>query len=82
MNHLKKLGGRFGYFLFFCSREGEGSPRRQEGGELVFLLKIPGGGVGGRGAGRVCDDLGNFLGGAFYFFRGRNFHQEKLNVVT
>ena len=57
------LGGRFGYFLFFCS-----------GG---FLLKIPRGGGfsragGGSSAGGVF--VGNFGGGgAKYFFSGPKF---------
>ena len=63
------LGGRFGYFVFFCSGEGRQSPRHQEGGEggFGFLLKIPGGGgsrrrrgAGSRGLAGVC---GEFLGG-------------------
>ena len=46
----------FRIFFFFGSGRGRGSPRRQEGGGVGFLLKIPGGGVlpgeggGGRGA--------------------------------
>ena len=51
-----RLGGRFGYFLFFSARgRGRGSLGRQGG--VFFLLKIPGGGgvcqEGGEGAGRV-----------------------------
>ena len=71
-----KLGGRFGYFLFFSARGGgRGSPRRQEGGGGIhFLLKIPGGGgfqEGPRGREGVCGELGNLGGGgAKYFFSG------------
>ena len=78
-------------FYFFSVRGGwRGSPRCQQRGS-VLLLKIPGGrgvfreGGGGRGAGRgVCGELGNFGGGggAKYFFRGRNVHQDiKINLA-
>ena len=62
-------------FYFFCSGEGRGSPRRQEGGGgAIFLWKIPGEGVswvggcgGGGGAGRVfAGNLGR--GGKYFFF--------------
>ena len=73
-----KLGGRFGYFLFFSARGGgRGSPRPPGGGVVDFFLKIPGGG-GSRGGGaegpggclRRIGDLGG--GGLNIFFRGRN----------
>ena len=65
------LGGRFGYFLFFSARGGQGAVRGAErGGGDRFLLKIPGvGGVGlpgreGSGAGRVpVANLGIFFCG-------------------
>ena len=70
-----KLGGRFGYFLFFSARgRGRGSARRREGGG-DFLLKIPGGEVsraggsrGARGREGVCGEFGGR--GAKYFFFG------------
>ena len=58
------LGGRFGDFLFFSARgRGRGSPRRQEGVEVDFLWKIPGGEgspgrVGPGGGEGVCGDFG------------------------
>ena len=77
------LGGRFGYFLFFSALGGgRGSPRRREVGGIDFLLKIPqgGGSPGGggpRGREGVCGKLGNWGGGAkFFFFWGRNIHQD------
>ena len=63
----QQLGGRFGYFLLFSALgRGGGSPRRQEGAGVGFLLKIPGGGLGsptrgGGGTGRVS--AGNWGGG-------------------
>ena len=56
------------FFIFLSAREGEGGVRaRRRGGGSVFLLKIPGGGVGefqrGRGREGVCGKLGNFFGG-------------------
>ena len=80
------LGGRFEYFLFFSARgRGRGSPRRQKGAGVGFLLKTPRGGGfshkregGGRGARRVSE--GNFGGGDLnIFFRGRNAHQAVLS---
>ena len=44
------LGGHFDIFFFFLLGGGEGewgSPRRQEGAGVVFLLKFPEGGGGG-----------------------------------
>ena len=38
-----EIGGRFGYFLFFSARGGEGESEAPGGG-IGFLLKIPGGG--------------------------------------
>ena len=38
------LGGRFGHCLFYSARgRGKGSPRRQEGAGVGFLLKSQGG---------------------------------------
>ena len=64
-----KLGGRFGYFLFFSARGGgRGSPSSRDGWGIGFLLKIPGGGGfcrkgGAEGREGVCGELGNFWGG-------------------
>ena len=55
--YTKILGGRFGYFLFFSPREGEGgSEAPGRGGIGPFYLKIPGGGgvPGGGGGGLKC----------------------------
>ena len=69
------LGGRFGYFYFFCSGEGKGEPEAPGGGG-DFLWKIPGAGVsrvggggGARGREGVCGEFGGG-GGAKYFFFG------------
>ena len=71
-----KLGGRFEYFSFFCSGEGRGSPRCQEGAVVGFFIeKSPGGGVLPREGG-VCQGAGGCLqgiwggGGAKYFLFG------------
>ena len=74
------LGGRFGYFLFFLLRGGEGGVRGdREGGGVGFLLKIPGGGVsqrgweGARGPGGCLQGIWRNWGGgggAKYFFSG------------
>ena len=70
-----KLGGRFGYFLFFLlgDREGGVRGRRGGGGGVRFLLKIPEGGVSPMGEG-VCGELGILggggPGGAKDFFSG------------
>ena len=75
------LGGRFGYFLFFLLGGEEGGVRgARRGGGVSFGLKIPGGGGGGsfrrggvpRGQEGVCRDVG----GAKYFFWGRNSNPE------
>ena len=64
------------FVIFFCSGEGKGEPpRRREGGGR-FFYENPRGGVvsrvggwgGGRGAGRVCRELGG--GGLNIFFFG------------
>ena len=62
-------------FYFVCSGRGRGSPRRREGGGGIgFLLKIPGGGSpaqeGPRGREGVCGDLGSCLGGRLNIFFG------------
>ena len=74
------LGGRFGYFIFFCSGERKGGGRgEREGGGFGFVLKMPGGGGltegggDGEGSGSVSGELGG--GGLNIFFRGRNVHQ-------
>ena len=85
-----KLGGRFGYFLFyfFCLGRGEGESEAPGGGggsALFYLLQIPGGGgvsrSGSQGAGRVSATKWGILAGGGgrqnIFFRGRNVHQEK-----
>ena len=53
------LGGRFGYFYFFCSGEGNGEPEAPGGGGGG--RKFQEGGSPGRGAGRVF--AGNLGGG-------------------
>ena len=74
----------FRIFLVFCRLGGgeRGSPRRQEGAGVGFLLTIPGGGGAGLprrgGGGRVAWRVfvGNSGGGGLtIFFWGRNFHQ-------
>ena len=72
-----KLGGRFGYFLFFsCSGRGKGESEAQGGGGgLDSLLKIPQAGEGlqegeGRGGGRVSAANWGIGGGAKYFLSG------------
>ena len=82
-----KLGGRFGYFLFFSARgRGRGIPRRREGGGERFFTENPrrgvcrvgwggGGGGGGRGAARVF--ARNLGGEAKYFFSGLKFPPSK-----
>ena len=85
---LNKLGGRFGYFLFFSVRgRGRGSPSRERRGGVRFLLKIPGGGggfsgqmrVGGRVAGRVF--AGNWGGGLNIFFFGAEIPTKQSNTI-
>ena len=69
----KKLGGRFGYFLFFAARGGgRGSPRPPGGGGVEFLLKIPDlqEGKGSRGWEGVCGELGILEGGGQIFYFG------------
>ena len=63
-----KLGGRFGYSLFFSAREGEGSPRPLggRGGGRFFIENLRGGGVSTRGrvVGRMsAANWGFFWGG-------------------
>ena len=80
------LGGRFGYFFFFSvPGRGRGSPERQGGRGVGFLLKAPGGGEvsqegvgGGEAAGRVsAGNLGEWGGGGKnIFFRGRSARQD------
>ena len=78
----QKLGGRFGYFLFFLLGEGKGESRCRGWVGLFFLLKIPGGGEGfrrGEGPGGCLQRIGEFVfggGDLNFFFRGRNVHQE------
>ena len=77
----EKLGGGFGYFLFFLLGGGEGGVRGAGGGRgVIFCGKSQGGGVlpGGWGRGSegpegVCGEGGG--GGLNIFFRGRNSHQ-------
>ena len=80
-----KLGGRFGYFLFFRlgGGEGESGATGREGGRFCIENPRRGGfsqeGVGGgEGAGRVsAGNLGELGGGGGLniFFRGRNARQ-------
>ena len=64
-----KLGGRFGYFLFFSARgggRGRGSPRSQERGGQFCIENFRRGGLQeGEGVSRrvVRSELGNFVGG-------------------
>ena len=75
----------FRIFFFFCSGEGKGEPKGPGGGGgTIFHGKSQEGGgwcprrvgAGGRGAGRLFE--GNLGGGGpkYFFFRGRNSHQE------
>ena len=77
---LEGLGGRFGYFLFFCARErGRRNPRRQKGGGGSVFIENPrrGGGFPGGGGGRHREGVWReFGGGLNIFFRGRNSHQD------
>ena len=63
------------FFLFFLLGEGEGGIRGAGGGDR-FLLKVPGrGGILQEGEGPrrregVCGKLGNWGGGAKFFFSG------------
>ena len=63
-----KLGGRFGYFLFFfCLGRGKGVRGARSGG-VGFFLKIPGEGVGAPGGGGgfqegCLERIGEFGGG-------------------
>ena len=57
-----KLGGRFGYSLFFSAGEGKGESGATGGGGSVFIEK-----GGARGRECVCRESG---GGAKYFFSG------------
>ena len=71
--------------FFFLLEEGEGGVRGARTGGGGFLLKSPGGGgvlqegKGPRGREGVCGDLGNGEG-LFFFFRGRNVHQDWVHV--
>ena len=77
--------GVSGYFLFFfCSGRGKGESEVQGGrGGVQFFIENPRRGGGGspgregpRGREGVCGKLGNFWGGAkYFFFQGRNVHQ-------
>ena len=63
-----KLGGRFGYFLFFlCSGRGKGeSEAKEEKGSVLIENPRRGGGFpGGARGGQegVCGELGTFWGG-------------------
>ena len=79
-----KLGGRFGYFLFFLLGEGKGESEApgEGGGSVFYNIENPGGGLPGqeglRGQEGVCCELGNCLGrGLNFFWGGRNVHQVK-----
>ena len=71
-----KLGGHFGYFLFFLLGEGEGGVRgaRKGGGDRFSIENPRRGGVSQRGREGVCSESGNFEagggGGAKYFLSG------------
>ena len=71
------LGGRFGYFLFFSAREGEG---REGGGGRFSIENLRGEGSprGAEGSGGCLRRIGDFFGGGGglnIFFRGRNVPQ-------
>ena len=81
-----RLGGRFGYFLFFSDRgRGRGVRGARKGVRGVgFSLKIPGGGVcrergGGGGGRRGAGSLQGMGGGAKYFFSGPKFPPRKAH---
>ena len=75
------LGGRFGYFLFFFGwGQGKGDRHARGGGGDDSLLKIPGGGGFSRaGEGGGCEGLGEFGGGAKYFFFGAEIPTEDFS---
>ena len=76
-------------FYFFSARgRGKGESKAPRRGVRSLIKETQEGGWGlqdgrGRGAVRVCGELGNFLGGggAKYFFRGRNVHQAYFQWV-
>ena len=78
------LGGRFGYFLFFCSGRGESEA---PGGAGRFFIENPTRGVGfsrrGRGREGVCGELGHFFfwggGGLNIFFGGPETSTKNIN---
>ena len=72
-------------FYFFSAWRGRrGSPRRQEGGGGSFFFENPrrargfqDGEGGAEGQGGCLRRTGEFLGGALFFCRAQNVHQEK-----
>ena len=82
------LGGRFGYFLFFLLRKGQGGVRGTGRGGCRFNLKIPGGGgglqegEGPTGPGGCLRRIGELRGSGLIFFSGpkrRPSHQGQPN---
>ena len=74
------LGGRFGYLLFIFSVWGRGKGRKRPSrwwGAFFFFNRGRGGLGGGQQLPRECLQGG---GGAKYFFRGWDAHQEMLQV--
>ena len=73
------------FFIFSARGRGRGSPRRQEGEAVGFLLKSQEGGGLARGervaSGRegVCRNLGG--AGVNFFFWARNSRQESQTVI-
>ena len=74
VSDFHKLGGRFGYFLFFWSGRGNGESEVPEGGGVSVLIaksqewKGFQEGEGPRGWEGVCGELGNFWRGGLHFF--------------
>ena len=75
------------FFYFFCSGRGKGESEESGGGLGSIFIENPrrGGGVLQEGEGLraregVCSELGNG-GGAKYFLRGRNVHQDKVSEI-
>ena len=81
---FSKLGGRFGYFLFFLVGAGEGGVRGAGRRRVTIFLKIPGGGgvsrAGRGGGGEGPGVCGEFFGGGGLniFLSGPKFPSSKV----